>query len=522
MTMGKRNLFLSIVLMLSISVSVSFWGSTAAQAADPKFGGTLRVANIGEPPSLDTHWTTATIVTVIGHHYLEPLFTFDDKYNIVPMLADSYKIDEGGKVYTIKLRQGVPFHNGKEMTSADVVASIGRWGKIATVGKRLFTQVESLKAIDKYTVEFRLKGPSGIVLPSLANVNQLPGIYPKEVIDEAGDGQVKQFIGTGPFKFVERIPDRHIKLARFDKYAARKEPQTGFGGKKTAYVNEIIFLPVTDVAIRTAGMESGDYDFADRIAPDAYKRLRENPRLEPIIVRNGEYIVGVFNKKKGLFTDKRLRQAALAALDMEAIMKGAMGQEEFYRLDNCLMSKEQIWWTDVGKEQYNQKNKEKAKQLLKEAGYKGEPVRWVCSMTYDWMYRASLVVKQQLEDVGFKVDLQVVDWATLIQRRNDPNLYEVFITGMIFFGDPTQILVINCDWPGWTCIPSIEALMNKLAQETVFEKRFEILKEIQKIFWDEVPVLKFGDSFVLRLKQKKVQGNKNMIEPFYWNVWLDK
>jgi peptide/nickel transport system substrate-binding protein len=161
--MGKRNLFLSIVLLLSISVSVSFWSSNAAQASDPKFGGTLRVANIGEPPSLDTHWTTATIVTVIGHHYLEPLFTFDDKYNIVPMLADSYKIGEGGKVYTIKLRQGVPFHNGKEMTSADVVASIGRWGKIATVGKRLFTQVESLKAIDKYTVEFRLKGPSGIV-----------------------------------------------------------------------------------------------------------------------------------------------------------------------------------------------------------------------------------------------------------------------------------------------------------------------------------------------------------------------
>jgi peptide/nickel transport system substrate-binding protein len=212
----------------------------------------------------------------------------------------------------------------------------------------------------------------------------------------------------------------------------------------------------------------------------------------------------------------------LAALDMEAIMKGAMGQEEFYRLDNSLMSKEQIWWTDVGKEKYNQKNKEKAKQLLKEAGYKGEPVRWVCTMTYDWLYRSSLVVKQQLEDVGFKVDLQVVDWATLVQRRNDPNLYEVFVTGMIFFGDPTQILVINCDWPGWTCIPSIEALMNKLAQETVFEKRFEILKEIQKIFWEEVPVLKFGDSFVLRLKQKKVQGNKNMIEPFYWNVWLDK
>lgn len=409
------------------------------------------------------------------------------------------------------------------MTSADVVASISRWGKMATVGKRLFTQVESFKAVDKYTVEFRMKGPSGIVLPSLANVNQLPGIYPKEVIDEAGEGMVKQFIGTGPFKFVERMPDRHIKFARFDKYAARKEPQSGLGGKKIAYVDEILFLPVMDVATRTAGMESGDYHFADRISPDSYKRLKENPRLEPIIVKNGEYTVQVFNKKMGPFTNKKLRQAALAALDMDAIMMGAFGQKEFYELDNSLIAlKESIWWTDAGKENYNQKNKEKAKQLLKEAGYKGETIRWICSMQYDFHYKSSLVAKQQLEDVGFKIDLQVLDWASLVQRRNDPTLYEVFATSMIFFGDPTQVLQLGCDWPGWTCIPSIETLMNKLAQETQFEKRFEMWKEVQKIYWDEVPILHCGDYFVLRVKQKNLQGNKNMIEPFYWNVWIEK
>lgn len=518
--MKTKSLFFIFVVLLSFFLILSH--PTGLKAADPKFGGTLRVALAGEPPTIDGHWTTTGIVFTITCHYLESLFTLGDKYNVIPMLAESYKIGEGGKVYTIKLREGVLFHNGKEMTSADVVASINRWGKIATVGKRLFSQVESFKAVDKYTVELRLKGPSGIVLSALANINQIPGIYPKEVIDEAGDGQVKQFIGTGPFKFVERIPDRHIKFVRFDKYVPRKEAQTGFGGKKIAYVDELLFLPVPDVATRIAGMESGDYDFADWIAPDAYKRLKANPRLDTIIVKPKEYIVGVLNKKMGPFTNKKLRQAALAALDMEAVMKGAMGQEEFYRLDNSLMFKEQVWWTDIGKEQYNQKNKEKATQLLKESGYKGEPIRWMCSMAFDWMYKSSLVAKQQLEDVGFKIDLQVLDWATVVQRRNDPTMYDAFVTGMALFGDPTFVLVLSCDWAGWTCIPSIDSLMDKLAQETRFEKRFEIWKEIQKIFWDEVPVFRFGDMFILRLKQKTVKGHKNLNETFFWNVWIEK
>lgn len=518
--MKRKSLFLTIVLVLSLFLILC--SGAVSEAAGPKFGGTLKVALAGEPPTLDGQWTTTGIVFTITCHYLESLFTLDDTYNVIPMLAESYKIGEGGKLYTIKLRKGVPFHNGKEMTSADVVASISRWGKIATVGKRLFSLVESFKAVDEYTVELRLKQPSGIVLPALANINQIPGIFPKEVIDEAGEGQVKGFIGTGPFKFVERIPDRHIKFVRFDKYAARPEAQAGFGGKKIAYVDELLFIPVPDVATRIAGVESGDYDFADWITPDAYRRLKDSPRLDTIIVKPKEWIVGVLNKKMGAFTNKKLRQAALAALDMDAVMKGALGQEEFYRLDPSLVFKEQIWWTDVGKEQYNQKNKEKAKRLLKEAGYKGEPIRWMCSKDFDWMYRSSLVAKQQLVDAGFNIDLQVFDWATIVQRRNDPKMYDAFVTGMGLWGDPTYCLVLNCDWPGWTCIPSIDALMDKLAKETVFEKRHEIWKEIQKIFYDEVPDIKFGDMFILRLRQKFVKGHKNLNETFFWNVWLEK
>jgi peptide/nickel transport system substrate-binding protein len=518
--MKRRLLVLAWAAALSLVLTFSI--QTAPGAQTPKSGGTLRVAIIGEPPTIDAHWATATIVFTLSSHIAEALFTLDDKYNVIPMLADSYEIGDKGKTYTIKIRQGVPFHNGKEMTSADVVASLNRWGKIATVGKRLFSQVESFKALDKYTVEFRLKGPSGIVLPALANTNQFPAIYPKEAIDEAGDGQLKQHIGTGPYRFVERIPDRHIKLARFDKYAARTEPQSGFGGKKIAYTDEIVFFPVPEMATRIAGIESGDYHIADWIAPDSYKRLKENPKLEPIIVKPKEYVTAIFNKKTGLFTNKKLRQAVLAALDMDSIMKGAYGQEDFYRLDNGLAFKEQVWYTDVGKEKYNQKNKERARQLLKEAGYKGEPIRWMCSQAYDWMYKSSLVIKQQLEDVGMKVDLQVLDWASVVQRRNDPSMYDVFVTGMPLAGDPSFLLVLGCDWPGWTCIPALETLMAKFVQESQFSKRMETWKEIQKLCWEEVPFIKLGDFFILRLKDKSIKGDKIMNEAFFWNVWIDK
>ena len=124
-------------------------------------------------------------------------------------------MSDGGRRYTITLRKGVKFHNGKEMTSADVVASLARWGKMSTPGKAVWNNVEAVEAKDPFTVVIHLKEPSGSLLFGLGRPNAGAAIYPKEVVDAAGDGQVKEFIGTGPYRFVEHKPDRHIKLARF-------------------------------------------------------------------------------------------------------------------------------------------------------------------------------------------------------------------------------------------------------------------------------------------------------------------
>jgi len=319
-----------------------------AHAQEPRPGGVLKVAIIGEPPSLDAHWTTASLTYDVTSHLYEPLFTLDERYGVVPMLAEGHAVADGGKTWTIRLRRGVPFHNGKECSAEDVVASLTRWGRIASVGKILFKNVQSFQAKDRYTVELRFGGCSGPVLAALGNASQFPAIYPKEVVEAAGDGQIKDFVGTGPFRFVERVPDRYTRMARFDKYAARGDATTGYGGRRTAYADELQFIPVPDVSVRAAGVESGEYHFSDWIAPDNYERLTRNPKLDVMLVKPNEWVSAIFNKKQSPFTNRLLRQAFVAALDMEPIMKAAVGAPEFYRLDPSLIFREQVWWSDVG------------------------------------------------------------------------------------------------------------------------------------------------------------------------------
>src|SRR5437016_9487592 len=258
-------------------VAILLSASSVAAAETPKRGGVLRVGNLGEPPALDAHWTTASITETLTNHIYEGLFSLDSSNRPIPMLAESHTVSKDGLVYTFKLRQGVKFHNGKEMTSEDVVASLGRWGKQSVYGKSLFAQVADLKGIDKYTVEMRLKEKSAIVLISLAVPNNFGAIYPKEIAEKFPPEQkATEYIGTGPFKLAEWKPDQYIRMVRFDDYKSRNEKPNGYGGGKTAYVDEIRWIPVPDAASRAAQLESGDLDVADDLVADAYDRDRKS------------------------------------------------------------------------------------------------------------------------------------------------------------------------------------------------------------------------------------------------------
>lgn len=513
----KLALWCALAIVVALLVAVS--GGWAAGPGEPRTGGSLRVAMIGEPPTLDLHWSSGTIIYEITGHLYETLFTTDAKYETIPHLAEGFEASSDLKHYVIRLRKGVKFHNGKEMTSADVVASLVRWGKRGT-GKAVFKTVDTVTARDPYTVDIGLKEPSAVLTTALAQMPNGSAIYPKEVVEAAGEGQIKQYIGTGPFKFVEHKPDRHVRVARFDGYQPRGEAPNGYGGRRTAYVDEILFIPVPDIAIREAGVQTGEYHYAQQLKPDAYERLRKLPEVEPVVVKPYGWATAILNAKQGVMTNKKLRQAFQARLDIEPMMQAAMGHPDFYRLDPGVFFPEQAWHSNAGAELYNQRNKEKARQLLKESGYQGQPIRWIVTREYEYHYKPALVAKAQLEEVGFNIDLQVMDWATVVQRRVKPELWDVFSTGMSFSAEATTAAQLLCEYPGWWCNSEKEALMQELAKETDAMKRRAIIGKIQALFYEDAARMRLGDYFRMDLRRKELRGYEPGPRMHFWNVWL--
>jgi len=511
------------MLGVLVVAAMSVWPADGpAQAPTPRKGGVLRVGMIGEPPTLDAHVTTAVITREIGINVFEGLYALDGKYQPAPLLAEGHDVLDGGKRYAIRLRKDVKFHNGKPLTSADVVASLKRWGAMASTGKAIFKTVEAVEARGPQALEIRLKEPSGSLLTVLAQVDNAAVVYPKEVIDAAGEGPLKDFVGTGPFRFVEHKPDRHIKLARFDGYAARAEPPSGLAGRRTAHLDEILFMPVPDYATRQAGMTTGEYDYIQQVKPDQVDRIKAIPGAEPVVVKPYGWVTIVFNTKQGLMTDTRLRQAAQAALDVEPMLLAGLGHRDFYRVDPGLFFQELPWHSRAGAALYNQRDKDKARRLLKEAGYTGQPMRWIVTTEYEHHYKPAVVAKSQLEEVGFKIDLQVSDWATVVQRRNKPELWDAFSTAFVFVPEPATSAQVLCDWPGWWCSPEKDQLLQAMGRELDFKKRYAMWEKVQTVFYAEAPRLKIGDYFRLDARRKDVAGYDPGPYMHFWNVWLER
>src|SRR3990170_8953559 len=247
-------------------------------AADAqKKGGVLRVGNLGEPPALDPHVSTTALAETVSNHIYEGLYTLDEDNRPIPMLADGMPaVTRDGLTYTFKLRPGIKFHNGKELGAEDVVASLARWGRLANSGKALFAQVADLRAVDRSTVELRLKEKSPVVVLTLAIPSNCAAIYPKEIAEKYPQTKVAEYVGTGPFRVAEWKPDQYIRMVRFDDYKPRSERPNGYGGGKTVHVDEIRWIPVPDVATRLAQLETGELDVADDLNLDKHDRIVRN------------------------------------------------------------------------------------------------------------------------------------------------------------------------------------------------------------------------------------------------------
>lgn len=526
--MSKFQRFAKYVLCGAVAVCVvGLLGVAGLGTEQPQYGGTLRIGVRTEQSTLDATNTSATGVYEIGKHIFERPFTYGANWSPVPLLVEKYDTNEDGTIYYMKLREGVLFHNGQEMTSEDFVASMERWGNFSSRGMTVFELVEEVIATDKYNVEIHLSEPYPVLTAQLAVSRYACNVVPKWVAEKYSAEPIgkEDYIGTGPYTFEKWVPGEYIKLRRFEDYVSPKGPPDGLGGQRIAYFDEIKVIPMPEVGTRLAALEAGEIDFLVAISPDHYSRVERMQLADPSTFMQSGFNLVFLNTKKGPLANQALRQAVLAALDMEPILVTAYMSDEFYDATGNWYPKSSIWYTTAGTVFYDQANVEKAKRLMEEAGYAGEPLRYLTSKEWPSIYDQSIVVKSQLEQVGFNIDLQISDWATVGQKRTNPDLWDMFLTTFNFRFEPSLFPLLSPTYPGWWDTEAKKTCINVLATETDSGKRVEAFESLQALMYVEVPwVLTGKNKYAIGVSTKlcgvDTEWRWRCDDYSFWNAWF--
>jgi len=484
----------------------------------------LRVATDTNLPWLDPHMGTAFSLRELSAHIFEGLVTIGEDYGVIPQLAESWTVSPTGIDYTFRLRSGVKFHNGKTMTADDVKASLDRFVQYSARRGDL-AAVERVTVVDPLTVRITLKEPQGSFIGAMANPVALLAIMPKEFVEGARDPiQPPNLIGTGPFRLVEWQRDRQITLRRFPDYTRdRRTPGSGLGGDRQATVEEVHVISILESATRLAALERGDIDYAMSVAPASYDRLQASAALSPIVIRPFTQVILQLNANRAPFNNVKARQAVSRGLDMEAIMRGVTGnQAAFYRLQPSFFFPEQrVWHNMEGREVYNGKNLEVARRLLRESGYDGRPITFLSNRDIEWLFRASVPVKPQLEAIGFRVDLVVRDWPGQIAQQRELN-FDMATNGVSTRPEPTgfnYLFQCNASYETYGyCDNEMDKWLIVGLRVRDPERRAQAYAMAQREFYESVPFVKVGDMFSLDGVNKGVRGYRVFFLRRFWNV----
>lgn len=475
----------------------------------------LDVAIIGEADTFDPMISTKDVVSIVTQHFVETLYTFNANWEVAPLLAtDLPQISDDGLVYKIGIREGVTFHDGSTMDAKDVVASLNRWLSIASRGKLVADKIESVEATGDFEVTITLKESYSPLLSLLAFSNSAAAVYPEEIIAE----NIENVVGTGPYKIEKHVPDQYLQLTRFDDYVSRSEPVDGAAGERKQTVDEIRFIPVPDPNTRVEGLLSGQFDFADGLPSESYDRLESSDAAEPMLLEHFGWPVFAINHNEGVLTQKPIRQALQTALPVDDMLFAAFGDDKFFLTDGPLYPEGWAWRNETGVELFNQNDQAKAAEMLEEAGYDGAPVRILTSRQYEFHFKMAEVAKMALEAAGFTVEMDVVDWATLGERRNDPKLWDIYISHSPFLPEPTLTdMYSSTSRLGWAN-PEKDEILSQLTSETDPTKREALFAQLQGQNFEDVGFIKIGEFNALSGVTKGLTGVTETPWPFFWNA----
>lgn len=508
----------------------------APQAAQAQ---TIRAVMHSDLKILDPIWTTAYIVRNHGYMIYDTLFSVDSNQKVHPQMVDKYEISADKLTYTFTLRDGLAWHDGPPVTSEDCIASIKRWGARDTMAQKLMSYVDKMEAVNDKTFKLVLKSPYGLVLESLGKPSSnTPFMMPKRVADGSPMEQISDNTGSGPFILnkAESKPGEKTVYMKNTKYVPRSEAPNGVSGGKVVKVDRVEWINIPDGQTAVNALINGEVDILESVKHDLMPLLEKEKGIKFTEWNKlGNQYVLRLNHLHPPFNNQKIRQAVVAATAQEPYLQAVIGDAKnegkpLYTVCGAMF----VCGTPLAEVPPDnvlvKPNIEKAKALLKEAGYDGTPVVLMQSTDLDVLTNLAPVAKAQFEAIGLKVDMQSMDWQTLVARRTkkEPPAqggWNAFLTSWVSVDilNPISTAYLNsaCDKApfGWPCDEVMEKLRDSYATETDAAKQKELAKQIQARALEYGTYLWVGQwGGVGAYRTAAIDGWLDAPAPIFWNM----
>ena len=487
----------------------------------------IRIAPQSNLAVLDPFWTTATVTRTHGYMIYDTLFGTDASGRIRPQMVDTWSTSQDRLTWTFRLRQGLAFSDGQPVTSRDVVASLERWAKRDNLGQKLAAALDRWEEVDARTFRLHLKRPFGLVLEALGKEGaNVPFIVPARVAATPIDRQIEDTTGSGPYVFDKAAwrPGALVVYHKNPLYKPRPEPPSGTAGGKRVLVDRIEWHILPDAQTQVNALLRGEIDLLEQPAHEHYARLRADPHIRVYDNRYGAQVLLRFNQLAPPFSDVRLRRAALVALAQEPFLRAQYVSPDLYRTCRSMYPCGTPYQTDAGMQGLLEGDFRRARQMLKDAGYNGAPVVILQPTDLATIARLPVVAAQQLRQAGFKVELQSMDWQTLVSRRQKKEGWSIFLTTFngLDLENPAVNPAMNAScgeaWPGWPCDHELEALRGAFLEAPDQKTKKKIATQAQERALEIDTHAPLGEYFQPVAARDDITGYLNAPVYLYWNL----
>jgi len=440
----------------------------------------------------------------------DTLYGIDTEWRAQPQMVEGHTVEEDGLTWTLKLRDGLRFHDKEPVLARDVVASIRRFAPRVIFANALMETTDELSAPDDRTVRFRLKRPFPHLPEALAGPGgNVPAIMPERLAAESPFKPVAEVVGSGPYRFLkdEHVSGARAVFERFAEYQPRAGGLVGFtAGPKVAHFERVEWLTL-DPFSASAALRRGEIDWWELAPRDLVDQVSGDPNITVVshfATANG---IMTLNQRYPPFDNPAIRRALLGAVDQAEAMSAIAGSaRNNWRDDVGLFGTGSPFATDVGIEVLRSPRDYAAvKRALVEAGYKGEKIVVMAPTDVRELGDLTRTGAEQLRRAGMNVDLLEIDFANVVRRRNNQgppdksshNMFCTLIDRSLPNVHPFGNLAIRTDGKepinGWANSPRIEELRAQWLDTADLEQQKRIGVELQKQLWIDVPFIPMGE-----------------------------